>query len=82
MGVVKLGSLVDPNESGLSLGCMQVLFVLAYTRIVMVFQAVLLFNVSFGVALIRAMLFQVRMVHRLLTLALQTCHGSCNRFMA
>ena len=35
------------------------MFVLAYTRIAMVLQAVLLFNVSFAVALIRGMLFKV-----------------------
>ena len=38
---------------------LQVLFVLAYTRVAMVLQAVLLFNVSFGLALVRGMLFQV-----------------------
>ncbi|KAK9796256.1 hypothetical protein WJX73_006556 [Symbiochloris irregularis] len=35
-----------------------VLFVLAYTRVAMVLQSVLLFNVSFGMALIRGRLFE------------------------
>ena len=64
----------------LSVDCMQVLFILACTRVALVLQSVLLFNVSFGVALIRGRLFEVRVPSSLLLcVCVHACARACPR---